>query len=378
MIRLFFYLFFIPGVFVHSSIALKFFSKQPPYELRSFYLFKLESSIQSLEERASLNTCCVIVNSNNKSLESELNLVKLPTHQTILWIGSSKKRCHLLETLLNEGNIIKTLSSKKRKELEKSYLEIKPDIILLPLHLKKLLETVVLKHSSQKKPLAIFYPSAPPSRNFIVTLSPEALQKKISSCKLAKGSIEALAYDNTSVPTESFLLKKLTFSKEGTILLKKEKRLIFNKGTITSHDKILAMGKSLEDLKLALGGFLYELEKQNILASIHTKTFDKHLDNALSSCVGSLYLFIPETAPSNKAFLKKLKRYFKNHPDKTIFIGYYRMPWREQWNLYHYNPHSGSRITASMGLNKLTQNNNLSLDSLGGSFAECYLLKPLP
>lgn len=364
MFKLIFCVFVIPSFFLHSSITLKFFPKKPPYILRSFYLINLYSSVKSLEDIPSLNTCCITVNPKNEALKEELSLVKFPKNKIILWIGSSKKKCQLLETLAEEGNTIKTLFSKKREDLEKAYLAIQPDIVLLPLYLEKNLQKIFLKYPYQKKPLAMFYPSDSPARNFIVTLSPEALQKKKSP------------YNNT----ESFLLKKLTLTSEGKATLKREKRQVFNTkaSIIKPEDKIFGIGKSLEDLKLALGGFFSELEKQNISTSMRTKNFSKHLEAALSSCKGSLYLFTAEKAPYNRALLKKLKEHFKKHPDKSIFIGYYAMPWDEKWNLYHYHTEIGSPIVASIGLNKLSQNNNLSLESLGGSFAECYLLKRFP
>lgn len=340
---------------------LKFFPKNPPYELSSFYLLKLEPSLKSIEEIESLNTCYITENSCNKSLKDHLTLVKLPKHKTILYINSSKRNYQLIEALSEADNTIKILSSKKKEILEKNYLEIRPDIIVLPLHLKKTLEKIALKHPSNKPILGIFYPPTPFSRNFIVTLSKEILKKKRLSCK--NSSLE---------PTESFLLKKLMITSDGKVLLKRVKASIFNGDTTLSlpkrshpiifkeHDKILAMGNSLEDIKLGLQGFFYELAKTHTRLSLHTKTFSESLeiDLHLASCEGSFYLFVPEKHPSNKILLKKLKEYLKNHSNKEIFVGYYGTPWLETWNLYHHHK-------------------SVSLEKQESPAPECYLVRRL-
>lgn len=353
-----------PCIFLYSSIELKVFPKKPPYKEIPFYLFQSETSLKSLEEGSFLNTCSVMLNHKNRSFKENLTLIKPPKCKTILWIGSRKKQCALLKTLLEAGNFAKTLFSIKKELIETTYIETKPDIIIAPIHIQKKLHKLILKHLSEQKPLLMLYPSANPKRNFIVTLS-----KKTSKASSA---------------TEAFLLKKLILTKEGKVTLKKEKQSIFN-GKLSSpfkgfhpisfsiQDKVIGIGESQEDLRLGLGGFFYELEKRQIPTAMYTPSVD--IDSALSCCEGSLYLFTAEKAKFNPSLLKKLKQHLKNHPDQSVFIGYYATPWRDTWNLYHYDPLHGDPEIAKIGLTKLCKNQPLSLKDLGGSFGECYLLK---
>ncbi len=348
---------------LQASLSLKLFPQNPPYELHNFYLLNLKISpikTPSFEEAASSNECFITQNPHNLSLKGPLSLVDLPKNKHILYINTSKKTHHLLQELAAKGNTITRLSSFKKEEIKNAYKELKPDLIVLPLHLKKSLDIFSLEDSLPKASLALFYPPVPTAKNFTIIL------KK-----------------NKNI---SILLKRLTKTQKETISLKKEKNSFFdchlsvsNKSSIkhsrvfSSQDKILAIGSSLKELKEPLGEFFEALGKHQVKVTLSTKATS--LKQELDSCERHFYLFLPEKTPSNRPILKELKTLFKQYPQKQIFIGYYPIPSIDPWNLYHYHPQPG---TPAKMLSRPASHTAIPSETLGGSFLECYLLKKLP
>lgn len=372
-----------------SAVNLHFFPKQPPYQCISF--LDGSKSTLSFEKISSFDTPCIVLNDINAELKEQLTLVNLPKNKTVVWITTQKENLQLVETFLREGNRVHKLFSKKSSSIEKMYFEIKPDVFLLPMHLKQTLEKILKKYPLDPQVTMILYPNPPCLKNLFVSLSKRAFQQKLSLCHRFQHLVEALAYEHPFlpkslkfIPTESFLIKKLMLTQKRTVVLKKEKKLLFTTKksllpkkfqaiTFTKQDLILSVGPSLEDIHLGLGGFLSELEKEEIpTMTLHNSAHNIH--TSLFTCTGSLYLFLPYATSTYTPLLKKLKSYFREHPDKSIFICYYTTPWLEYWNLYHYGSFQGSQVTAAIGLTHLMHEGKHP-SALGGPLAECYLIK---
>lgn len=96
-----------------------------------------------------------------------------------------------------------------------------------------------------------------------------------------------------------------------------------------------------------------------------------------------IFLFLPrqdDYHPTNQMttelFYKSIKNFLSIYPDKEIYLAFYRTPWSGYWNLYHFNYHKGSKLAALVAeeiINR-TEHNTLSMDNLGGNFAERFFV----
>lgn len=302
-------------------------------------------------------------------------------NKTILWVKERNSSLHWMAELENQGNVILSIEKSSFKTLKERYLSLNPDAICVPITMHKQVKTLLKTHSSKKAVLAIFYPCASIEPNWIISLSKSSLEKKIAHLPERASWIYALAYSHfPTLATETFVLKKLSTQTQKRFTFKKEKKQILKSASsfkIHKEDCLLILGSSLEELHLAMGNCLKTWEQKGTHFTqllFSSADYKQQLNKALSTPCSTLWVFLPYT--SHRSLLKHLKNCSKL--PAHVFLAYYATPWTEEWNFYHYHQDYGTHLNAWRGLIQLKQELNLSsLNALGSTTAECYLIKNL-
>lgn len=243
--------------------------------------------------------------------------------KTILWVKQPKDSPQLLEDLLQERYPVTTISA-NRSELIKAYKTLHPEIVVLPISLKKSFQKI-LKSSTIT---TIFYPTSSKETFFPLPLSKKTLRKKQ----------KLLGIDN--LPSyESFLIKKAKKAKSGKILfvkdLQRKKQFL---SRFTREDLVVMISNKSNNLLLGAGGFLERLKKLSIPHLTDTNV--DSIESLLSESTKNIYVFLPyeEDQPfltkPHKTIQEHLKLAFKNHPDKSFYICLYKVPLLNTWTPY--------------------------------------------
>lgn len=375
LLCLFFALLF-PSLLGAASLSWSLFIQHPPYQCAAPYVLNLHSAIPpTIAEICSHG----MTYSSAPLALHELPVATLPYNQTLLWIGHKNVSCALIQKLKENNNTINTLSSTTLQAMTEAYLSIQPDIVFLPWTLKHKLEMLTRHHPRQKPLVVIFYPSSSPSFNCVLSLSKSTFHKKRSAYPHLTSWVQALGYSHSSsIPTETFLLKKYFLTEQGRVLAKKEKpRTLKNLAALNLDEncKVIALGTDADALHLAMGGLIYELEKQKTPCSLlytHAASYKKDLDALLDQPHKTLYVFMPQKLQHTLA--KKIKSLLPKC--SSLFVAYYATPWEEPWNLYHYCRKHGLRLHALIGLLKMHQDLS-QLNALDVDSAECYYVTTL-
>jgi len=326
------------SVFLESySLTLSLFSHHPPYRVSHPYLFHLESK----------NTLLTLMQISSSCITSK---ILLPHDQTLLWVKPRRLSLDLVQKLKEQGNHIIPLETKTFKALESAYLNTHPDMLLLPVNMEKKVKELMALHPKAKPLVVLFYPQTHFQANDHRPLSSMAWKKKLGAYPHLRDWVQTLGYAETKTPHEHFLIKKLSLSKQGRVLKTKAADALKDLLQSPSSDliEVLAIAESQEDLHLAMGGLLYELEKKRILPlALYTKTksYNKAWRGCLEKKYSNLYLFVPE------AYLKKFSKHLKNllAQCESLWVISYHTPWKEPWNLYHYPEQGGSLLYGAIG-----------------------------
>jgi hypothetical protein len=336
------------------SLTLKLFIKPPPYQTTS-YEFPLNPM-----QPPSLSTL---------------------QNKTILWVKERCSSLHWMTELESQGNVILMIEKSSFKTLKEHYLRINPDAICLPITLYKQIKTLLQTHTPTKPVLAIFYPSTPIEPNWIISLSKSSVEKKIAHLPDRASWIYALAYAHSpDRASETFVLKKLVSQTQKRLTFQKEKKQILKSATafkMNKEDHLLILGSSLEEIHLAMGSCLKTWSQTDIQLTqllLSSPDYKQQLGQALLVPCSALWVFLPHT--SHRSLIKHLKTCTKL--PEHVFLAYYATPWKEEWNFYHYHQDYGTHLHAWRGLIHLKKELNLSsLNTLGSTKAECYLIKYL-
>lgn len=252
-----------------TSFSFSWFLHHPPYQLSLPYTMTLKPS-------------------------SSL-LISSLQHQKLLSLDTQGLTLDLIEQLKSVNTVHAITQS---SSLLRSYLEIEPDIVILPRPLEKKILSIVKKYPTTKPLTLIFYETPPPKSNLII--------------------------ENTK---EQFLVKKSSISKEGKTRLNRLKKIEMS-AILHKNSCVVALGESEKDIALAMGGLMKKLQHHHVeCISIFTmkKNYKKDLFTLKEQ--ETLYVFMPyEMRKTLHSVIKTLKA-------KNLYVAYYPTPY--QWNLDH-------------------------------------------